>query len=58
MSSGSKKIVVIGIASNAIVTVIKFISAFDYNICINDERSNPFVDGYAQPTLFVVWFDS
>lgn len=28
MSSGSKKIVVIGIASNAVVTIIKFISAF------------------------------
>ena len=28
MSSGSKKIVVIGIVSNAVVTLIKFISAF------------------------------
>ena len=27
MSSGSKKIVVVGIVSNAIVTVLKFISA-------------------------------
>tara|TARA_B100001971_G_scaffold172105_1_gene164650 strand:+ start:821 stop:1174 length:354 start_codon:yes stop_codon:yes gene_type:complete len=28
MSSGSKKIVVVGIVSNALVTIIKFISAF------------------------------
>jgi hypothetical protein len=50
MSSGSKKIVVVGIVSNAIVTVLKFISAL--------VASNPFVDGYAQPALFVVWIDS
>ena len=28
MSTGSKKIVVVGIVSNALVTIIKFISAF------------------------------